>query len=333
MTRFLITGGAGFIGSHLALDLAKSGAEVCIVDNFNDYYSPKLKRLRAVKFEELKNIQLVEMDITEHKEFEKILMEFNPQTVIHLAAQAGVRLKIDDYEKYVSSNLVGFSNVILSTIKHSVPNFMYASSSSVYGNALEVPFSEKNTHPLPISFYGATKLCNEILAGSLILNSKTRARGLRFFTAYGPMGRPDMAYFRLVTCALSGEPFNLFGSSKVRRDFTYIDDIVEATVALAQELNSHSSGYSDVVNVGGGSPVALSDLIEAVTSNIGAEIQINEAAKNVNDVELTYADSTLLRSLIGVKPETSLDEGIKAFIHWATEGDNQGQLTNWINSV
>ncbi len=333
MMNILITGGAGFIGSHLTLELAKSGAEVCIVDNFNDYYSPNLKRLRIAQFADFKNVQVVEMDVTENAEFEKILAGFNPHTVIHLAAQAGVRLVTDEYEKYVSSNLVGFSKVILATIKHSVPNFLYASSSSVYGNASEVPFSEDKTRPSPISFYGATKLCNEILASSLILNSNTRARGLRFFTAYGPFGRPDMAYFRLVTCALTGEQFNLFGSSKVRRDFTYIDDIVQATVALTQELDSHILGYSDVVNVGGGSPVALNDLIEVVARNTGAKIQIKEAAKNINDVELTFADSTLLRSLIGTKPETSLEDGVKAFIQWATEGDNQAQLKNWIKSV
>ncbi|CAN1484259.1 WcaG Nucleoside-diphosphate-sugar epimerases [Candidatus Nanopelagicaceae bacterium] len=331
--KFLITGGAGFIGSHLALDIAKTGAEVCVVDNFNDYYSPSLKRLRAAQFNEFKNIELVEMDITQKSQFENLMGKFQPDTVFHLAAQAGVRLKISEYDNYVSSNLVGFSNVLLAAIEHSVPNLLYASSSSIYGNALEIPFSEEKTTPSPISFYGATKLCNEILAASAIRNSGTKTRGLRFFTAYGPMGRPDMAYFRLVTCAITGEKFNLFGSSTVRRDFTYIDDIVRATKALSDELDLRMPGYSDVVNVGGGTPLALNDLIEEVSSLLGTQIEINEIAKNSNDVELTFADSSRLESLIGIKPETPLAVGVGKFVNWAMDGQIQGQLSNWTKSV
>lgn len=331
--KFLITGGAGFIGSHLALEIAKSGAEVCVVDNFNDYYSPSLKRLRTEQFKKFENIKLIEMDVTNNVELESLIETWQPKTVYHLAAQAGVRLRISEYDKYVSSNLVGFSNVLLATIKYSVPNFLYASSSSIYGNALEIPFSEDKTTPSPISFYGATKLCNELLAASIIPNSNTRARGLRFFTAYGPMGRPDMAYFRLVTCALNGEIFNLFGSSTVKRDFTYIDDIVSATTALADELNSRNPGYSDVVNVGGGTPLALEKLISVVTENLGSKIQINEIAKNSNDVELTFADSSRLQSLIRIKPETPLEVGVGKFINWAKNDEIQRQLSNWTKSV
>lgn len=331
--RFLITGGAGFIGSHLGLELAKTGEEICIVDNFNGYYSSAFKSLRTEQFQQFKNIKIVEMDVGESYEFDSLIADFKPQTVFHLAAQAGVRLDKSEYGNYVSSNLVGFSNVLFATVNHSVPNFVYASSSSVYGNTPVIPFSEKDSKPSPISFYGATKLCNEMLASSMIPNSKTRARGLRFFTAYGPWGRPDMAYFRLVACALSGEAFTLFGSSKIRRDFTYIDDIIKATVALERDLNSRELGHFDVINLGGGSPVALDDLIQAVSSKIGVEIQIKHAERNVNDVQTTYADSALLNSIIGSTPDTPLQLGVDRFIEWASQENIKNHLHEWIGSV
>ena len=230
--QYLITGAAGFIGSHLCHKLSKEGNKIIAIDNYSDYYDVGLKNYRVKDLLEPLNIDAINLDITDDIKFDDLVSKSKPDVVINLAAQAGVRLPLNETDKYVNNNLIGFSNVLRSTVKNKVPFFLYASSSSVYGDKAAIPYieSEQNLHPT--SFYGATKLANELLTPTLIQNSSTAARGLRFFTVYGPWGRPDMAYFRMIANVISGAEFNFFGDGSVERDFTFIDDAVNSVMAL-----------------------------------------------------------------------------------------------------
>ena len=216
--QYLITGAAGFIGSHLCQKLAKEGNKIIAIDNYSDYYDVGLKNYRVKDLLEPLDLDVINLDITDEVKFDNLVSKSKPDVVINLAAQAGVRLPLKETDKYVHNNLVGFSNVLRSTVKNKVPHFLYASSSSIYGDKDAIPYieSEQNLHPT--SFYGATKLANELLTPTLIQNSSTAARGLRFFTVYGPWGRPDMAYFRMIANVISGAEFNFFGDGSVERD-------------------------------------------------------------------------------------------------------------------
>ena len=209
--RILVTGAAGFIGSALCEQLMLANHEVSAIDNFSNYYDVSLKHQRVKELLSPLNLEVLDLDICDQSKVEKIVASSNPEVVVHLAAQAGVRLGVSESRKYVDSNLVGFSNVLISTIEKKVPKFLYASSSSVYGDIAKIPYSESETNLHPSSFYGSTKLANELLVPTLVKNSETVARGLRFFTVYGPWGRPDMAYFRMVANAIVGTEFNFFG--------------------------------------------------------------------------------------------------------------------------
>jgi UDP-glucuronate 4-epimerase len=273
------------------------------------------------------------LNIEDSLKVDKLIKKVKPDVVIHLAAQAGVRLPIEETDKYVNSNLVGFSNVLRSTIKNKVPYFLYASSSSVYGDKAAIPYieSEQNLHPT--SFYGATKLANELLTPTLIQNSSTAARGLRFFTVYGPWGRPDMAYFRMIANVVSGAEFNFFGDGSVERDFTFIDDAVNSVMALTTELQKRKPGYSDVVNLGGGRPLSMSYLLETVSSISKNEVKFNRLNSNSNDAKKTMSDSKYIESLIASKPNTKLEDGIAKTIEWAMRKDISPNLNNWVKSV
>ena len=244
-----------------------------------------------------------------------------------------MRLPVNETDKYVNSNLVGFSNVLRSTVNNKVPFFLYASSSSVYGDKAAIPYieSEQNLHPT--SFYGATKLANELLTPTLIQNSSTAARGLRFFTVYGPWGRPDMAYFRMIANVISGAEFNFFGDGSVERDFTFIDDAVNSVMALSTELQKRKPGYSDVVNLGGGRPLSMNYLLQTVSSISKNEVKFNRLNSNTNDAKKTMSDSKYIESLIGSKPSTKLEDGIAKTIEWAMRKDISSNLYNWVKSV
>jgi UDP-glucuronate 4-epimerase len=231
------------------------------------------------------------------------------------------------------NNLVGFSNVLRSTVNNKVPYFLYASSSSVYGDKAAIPYieSEQNLHPN--SFYGATKLANELLTPTLIQNSSTAARGLRFFTVYGPWGRPDMAYFRMIANVISGAEFNFFGDGTVERDFTFIDDAVNSVMDLITELQKRKTGYSDVVNLGGGRPLSMNYLLQIVSSLSKNEVKFNRLNSNSNDAKKTMSDSKYIESLIGSKPNTKLEDGIAKTIEWAVREDISSNLNNWVKSV
>ncbi len=330
--RGIVTGSSGFIGAALTKKLLSSGWQILGIDNHTDYYSISLKELRKEELQRHINFSFEQIDLANLNALEKSIKKFQPSTVFHLAAQAGVRIKVDGIHKYTESNLAGFSNVLQVTVKHSVPNFIYASSSSVYGDYARLPYKENELELRPSSFYGATKLCNEVLTQPLVVGSKTRARALRFFTVYGPMGRPDMAYFRIISSLISGSKFELYGDGTVERDFTYIDDCVEMITLLESELGTKEAGFADVVNVGGGHPVSINELIRLTTEKLGTRLDLKQVNSNPNDAARTMADASYLQDLVGVKPETSLRIGIGQTIDWASNKVDPSQLLEWVNS-
>jgi UDP-glucuronate 4-epimerase len=331
--KILVTGAAGFIGSHLCRELSLQANEVIAIDNLSDYYDTSLKKARIKNLLDSKGISFSELDICNRSALNALIKESRPDVVVNLAAQAGVRLPLTQVYKYVESNLVGFSNVLQSTVSNKVPYFLYASSSSVYGDQAAIPYTESEQNLHPNSFYGATKLANELLTPTLIKGSSTIARGLRFFTVYGPWGRPDMAYFRMIANVVSGSEFNFFGDGSVERDFTYIDDAVNSVIGLSKELEKRKPGYSDVVNLGGGRPLSISYLLENINKISKAEVKFNRQSSNSNDAKKTMSDSSYIQSLIGSKPETKLEDGINKTYQWALQSDISAQLNNWVKSV
>ena len=329
----LVTGGAGFIGSKIIERLSMSGKRVVAIDDFNDYYSIDLKRARARNLLRDFGVRVLDMDIADFEKLRDIIKSTRPHSVIHLAAQAGVRLPVSQTHRYVHSNLQGFSNVLIESIRQDVPNILYASSSSVYGNSKNLPYSESDLSLHPLSFYGATKLSNELLAASLVRNSNSRIRGLRFFTVYGSWGRPDMAYFRLVDSALNGTSFTLFGDGEVRRDFTFIDDVTDSVEKLLFQLELESIGFHDVVNVGGGNPASMNEMIRLIASYSISNLNIVKIEQHMNDVQNTESDPSYLESLIGSIPKTKLQDGLPSVIEWAREGGVRENLTKWISST
>jgi UDP-glucuronate 4-epimerase len=331
--RYLVTGAAGFIGSHLTHQLAKSGAEVVAVDNFTDYYAQDLKIARETNLISPLGIQVLRIDLADGDQVAGLLDSHEFDSVIHLAAQPGVRVPLSQHERYISSNLTGYANLLSKVREKGIPNFLYASSSSVYGNSNDQLFSEQLSMPDPLSFYGATKLANEVLAKSGRHESATKTRGLRFFTVYGPWGRPDMAYFRIIASLLNSFEFPMFGNGKVLRDFTFVEDAIYAVIKLNEQLSSEEDGHSDVVNIGGGLPYSLADMLHGLEELIGKKVKSNINPANPNDMSRTCADPKLLTSLIGTAPETSLRDGLKEVVKWAQSPDIQPRLARWCESV
>ena len=328
--KVLVTGAAGFIGSHLAASLNVLGHQVLCVDNFSDYYAPDFKKMRVSEI--LTNLDIETIDISRRSDVSKLFGDFKPDSVIHLAAQAGVRLPVSNYDNYVRDNLLGFSNVAIVASELKVQNFLYASSSSVYGDRALIPYTENEKNLKPNSFYGATKLSNEILASTLSHQTGMRMRGLRFFTVYGPWGRPDMAYFRLISNALVDAPYKLFGDGSIKRDFTYIDDTVKTTIDLFQNLLKQEKGFSDVVNVGGGSPRSINELIQVIGEISNKNIVFENHDPDLADVAITSANSAYLQSLIGNRAFTSLEMGIDQTYAWASRKEISKNLLHWVKS-
>jgi UDP-glucuronate 4-epimerase len=331
--KILVTGAAGFVGSHLSSLLREEGNTVHGIDNLSSYYSPDLKNLRVEKLLNPANVQFTNLNLVDKSMLRDFLDKNNFDSVIHLAAQPGVRTPLNRSSEYIENNIQAFTNVLQLVTELGIPNFLYASSSSVYGNSKEIPYSESSEDIHPVSIYGATKRANEILAPTYVRGSSTRARGLRFFTVYGPWGRPDMAYFRLINSGINKTEFTRFGDGHVKRDFTFISDITQQISGLHKELQSQKNGFSDIVNIGGGNPHSLNDLIQSVNSNLGSDIHVLTSDMNPNDTLYTCADVSLQNSLTGFVPQVSLSEGIKETIEWASSGDISLNLDRWVKST
>ena len=327
----LITGVAGFIGSHLAQSLLEDGNKVIGIDNLNDYYSTDLKLSRLSNLTIHPNFTFQELDIVDGDQLKALIQKYSPHTIFHLAAQAGVRLPISSFSKYLNSNLTGFANVVIAAAELKVPNFLYASSSSVYGNSAAVPYKENGDLLDQVSFYGATKFTNEILAQNLSRSHGLKSRGMRFFTVYGPLGRPDMAYFKIINSVINDEEFVLFGDGTIRRDFTFVSDVVASIKLLSNELEHRDFGHSDVVNIGGGKPNSMSELIECVSRIAGKEVQVIRHEGSSADVKETLADCELQMSLTGFVPKISLDEGILSVYEWAAKPENATKIRKWLS--
>jgi len=328
----LVTGAAGFIGRALCETLLRQGRDVVGVDNLNDYYSIHLKEQRLDTLSRHERFRFERINLDDPFQVDKLFSNSNFSFVYHLAAQAGVRLKPSELDRYVTSNITAFTNVINSCIAKFVPNFIYASSSSVYGDTDSNLLSEDSTSNFPTSYYGTTKLFNEHAARVLTQGTKTKTRGLRFFTVYGPMGRPDMAYFRIATSLLTSTEFQLFGDGNIRRDFTYIDDVTASVILLAEQLDDMPYIHSDVVNVGGGRPQSMRELIQITEELTGIKLKIKEGAAHLNDVKQTEADTRLIEKLTGFKPSIPIEEGMAKFLEWAKKESIVGNLKNWVDS-
>tara|TARA_Y100000991_G_scaffold73895_3_gene55620 strand:- start:573 stop:1589 length:1017 start_codon:yes stop_codon:yes gene_type:complete len=331
--RILVTGAAGFIGFHLCKKLIAKHIEVIGLDNLNNYYDVNLKidRINHLKNKSQDNKKLfsfIEGDLTNNDILLKI---FDSQItyVINLAAQAGVRYSIENPEAYIQSNLVGFCNLIEISKKYNVKHFLYASSSSVYGGNKKIPFSESDNVDHPISLYAATKKSNELIAHTYSHLFNLPTTGLRFFTVYGPWGRPDMALFKFTNLILQNKPIQVFNYGNMIRDFTFIDDVVESIFRLIDKVPS-AENYSTnkiynpsnswapykIFNIGNSKPTNLNDYIRAIEKNLNKKANIILEGMQPGDVEKTYADTENLEKWIQFKPKTTIDEGIKSFISW-----------------
>lgn len=328
----LVTGSAGFIGSALTKRLMDEGYNVFSVDSFSDYYSIELKKNRLKEFQINSKSNFLNIDLKDKSDIRKLIRELHPNLVVHLAAQPGVRLSRDLYNKYTINNILAFENLILSCIKEGVDNLVYASSSSVYGNSARIPYSEYEVKLEPKSYYGYTKLINEKMIKYYFEDFGTRVRGLRFFSVYGPWGRPDMAYFRICSHAVSGSQFTKFGDGTVERDFTYIDDVIQATYLLIEDLLKREVGFKDIVNVGGGEPSSVNNIMKTVTFFTKQELSYVEGKNNPADVEKTHADADYLQNLIRYKPDTPLETGLRNVLSWMQNDEVKKNLGSWINS-
>jgi UDP-glucuronate 4-epimerase len=312
----IVTGAAGFIGCFTALRLLERGETVIGVDNFNDYYDVALKDARAARLSDFANFRMVRMDIAEADDFSTLVRDSGADRVVHLAAQAGVRYSLENPFAYERSNLTGHLSVLeacrhAKTIKHLV----YASSSSVYGDrAIEGPFKETDPVDAPVSLYAATKRSGELISASYTKLYDLKQSGLRFFTVYGPMGRPDMAYFGFTQKILSGQPIEVYGQGKMARDFTYIDDIVDGVVGVLDHPPAEAEAR--IFNIGDSRPVELMRMIEVLEQALGKTAEKIFRPMQPGDVTATYADVSRLNALTGYKPKVKLEDGIPKFVDW-----------------
>ena len=315
--KVLVTGAAGFIGMHVSERLLMAGHDVCGVDNLNDYYDVSLKAARLKRLVAYPNFRFERLDLADVNNSQRALVGVEPDFLIHLAAQAGVRYSIDNPQAYAESNLVGFVN-ILEVARHArVRHLVYASSSSVYGGNTKIPFAETDDVDSPVSLYAATKRANELMAHTYSHLFQLRTTGLRFFTVYGPWGRPDMAYYLFVAKILAGKEIDVYNFGQSRRDFTYISDIVDGVVAVMASESGESR--ADIVNIGGGAPVLLNDFIETIEGCIGKRAVKRLLPLQPGDVPTTYADTSRLEAMIGKRPETPLGYGLGEFVRWYRE--------------
>ncbi len=316
--KYFITGSAGFIGFYLAQSLLKQGAEVIGLDNLNDYYEVSLKEERLALLKEHKNFTFIKGDLADKENLLAVFREERPQIVVNLAAQAGVRYSIDNPDAYIQSNIVGFFNILEGCRFFPVEHLVYASSSSVYGGNEKVPFSVEDQVDHPESLYAATKKSNELMAYAYSRLYQIPLTGLRFFTVYGPMGRPDMAYFKFAKKIMADEPIQIYNNGDMLRDYTYIDDIIAGVLAvLCNPPDRDEKGaFYKLYNIGNHHPVKLMDFIRVLEECLGKEAKKEFQPMQKGDVYQTYADVSGLMEDFGFKPDTSVEEGLARFCSW-----------------
>jgi UDP-glucuronate 4-epimerase len=329
VAKILVTGAAGFIGSHLAKRLLGRGDEVVGLDNLNDYYDVSLKEARLAQLQKMDGFRFVQLDLADREGMAALFATERFDRVVNLAAQAGVRYSLINPHAYVDSNLTGFMNILEGCRHNEVEHLVYASSSSVYGANTNMPFSVHDNVDHPVSLYAASKKANELMAHTYAHLYRLPVTGLRFFTVYGPWGRPDMAMFLFTKAILAGEPIDVFNYGKMRRDFTYVDDIVEGVMRTldntatpnpdwdgAQPDPGTSSAPSRLYNIGNNNPVELMDLISTLEKALGRTAEKNLLPIQPGDVPATYADVDDLMRDVGFKPATPIAEGVQRFVEW-----------------
>ena len=330
--KILVTGSAGFIGYHFTKSLLVNGNEVLGIDNLNDYYDPTLKQSRLNNLIPYSNFSFEKIDIANNKSLKRSFELFHPRMVVHLAAQAGVRHSIENPYAYLDSNLTGFLNILELCRHNKVEGLIYASSSSVYGANTKMPCSTLDRTDKPIALYGATKKANELMAHAYSYLYGLHTTGLRFFTVYGPWGRPDMALFLFTKAILEGEPIEVYNNGEMKRDFTYIDDIINGLLSLldsppnaidhwnGQVTNpSSSKAPFKLYNIGNNSPVNLMDFISEIENQLGKKAKINYKPLQPGDVVASHADVEDLVEDFGYRPSTLVAEGIREFVNWYKE--------------
>jgi UDP-glucuronate 4-epimerase len=325
----LVTGAAGFIGYHVARRLLENGEAVVGLDNLNAYYDPKLKDARLAELGKFKSFEFVRLDLADRAEMARLFTARRFPYVVHLAAQAGVRYSLVDPHAYIDSNLVGFTNILEGCRHHGCKHLLFASSSSVYGSNTKMPFSIHENVDHPLSLYGASKKANELMAHSYAHLFNMPTTGLRFFTVYGPWGRPDLAMWIFAKAIAAGEPIRLFNHGNMRRDFTYVDDVVESIVRLVSHAPAGNPNYSGdapdpgssaapwrVYNIGNNNPVELLEIVRILEEKIGKKAIRELLPMQAGDVPATYADVDDLMREVDFKPATPIEVGIGRFIDW-----------------
>lgn len=332
MSHTLVTGAAGFIGYHVARRLLERGDSVVGLDNVNDYYDPALKEARLAQLERLDGWTFERLDLADREEMEQLFRRYSFDRVIHLAAQAGVRYSIENPHAYGQSNLIGFLNILEGCRRREVEHLTYASTSSVYGANEVLPYSVRHNIDHPVSLYAATKKANELMAHSYSHLYGLPTTGLRFFTVYGPWGRPDMAYYKFTDAILAGRPIDVYNHGRMRRDFTYIDDIVTGVVRVSDrpaEADPEWTGKAPdpatsyarfrVYNIGNNESVELLRFIEVLESVLGKRAELNMMPMQAGDVPATAADIESLARDTGFRPHTPIEEGLARFVEWYRE--------------
>ena len=329
LARILVTGCAGFIGFHVSRRMIEQGREVLGLDNLNEYYDVNLKKARLLQLTDHPRFRFIKMDLSDREGMVRLFKDEKLDKVVHLAAQAGVRYSLTNPHAYVDANLVGFLNILEGCRHNGVEHLVFASSSSVYGANTKMPFSEHDNVDHPVSLYAATKKANELMAHAYAHLYRLPCTGLRFFTVYGPWGRPDMALFLFTKAILKDEPINVFNHGQMRRDFTYIDDVVEGVVRILGRIPQPNPAWSGerpdcstssapyrIYNIGNNNPVELMALIGVLEAKLGKKAKMNLLPLQPGDVPATYADIDNLAHDVGFKPRTPIEEGVERFVEW-----------------
>jgi UDP-glucuronate 4-epimerase len=315
--KVLVTGHAGFIGNALALRLLEQGRQVTGIDSYSDYYDVRLKDARVARLRGFDGFVEERIDIADAGALQAVFARHRPDVVVHLAAQAGVRYSLENPQAYVSANLDGFANLLEACRAYPVAHLLYASSSSVYGDNAKTPFAVTDRVDHPVSFYAATKRANELMAHSYSHLYGIPATGFRFFTVYGPWGRPDMAYFEFTRRILAGESIDLFNQGECRRDFTYIDDIVDGLLAALELSPADANGAPHALyNLGNDTPVALRDFVAVLERLLGRRAKTRLLPPQPGDVVTTWADIDATRERFGYAPKTDIEDGLAEFVRW-----------------